>query len=703
MCKGPSFDAKPGVTIPPLPTAIAAAQPLQPQATLAAQPLHPIDPGIITPIRFRSLRCGCYLINYTPAGSPLISYDGTLRVECHSSGRTASGDLYQRRTILLPPISKFPPRPGKIVLGPAPSPAAGIPVLPRASYRYYLRVTTILEYFTTSDSFTLGFEMYRFSSGAWTNEGAFTALMSWVAAPAGYPSAGDYLTGDLKNGSGTVVGRLTMGWLSKYLRKATVEIDRVAASEAPLNNGAGVDWKAVGNSVDWDITVLSSNSDVVEPSGESWSDAECHASMLARRDMSNLDSEWRYHILCVRRLDSTERGIMYDAYASDSNNVPREGCATSTHWVVPNASPWGKIKGVRFGTATGPYFRTAVHETGHAMGLYHNTVDYGYMNTTDVIAAGAPTTFPDNVKWAYASDDQKRLRHMPDVYVRPGGTPFGTAYAATPISPTDSTMDAEGASVCVSPVLESFPLGAPVRVNLVLTNESQGPMAVPSSLSMGSGFVRGRIIAPNGIERTFSPLILCVDHAPLKILESGESVTNSLTLLRGGQGALFPSSGVYRIKVEVRWDAEELELSASGETMVSVTPATDSAHAQSACKVLASPDSLLTMVLGGDHLVEGIETIQAALKNPVLRPHFAHIEAKRLSMRFGKRKPDLKKAAGLIDDSTIMSPAEIRKMAVLVKDAGTGSDGAKSIIKSLKDRLDRQDLHDEVKELVKAL
>lgn len=240
-----------------------------------------------------------------------MTYDGTMRIECHSNGRTASGDLYQRRVIKLP----IPP---KVILPPGPKPAAGIPILARTRYRYYLRVTQILEWFTIGQSFTLGFEVWRFTKssggwstgGTWTNEGAFTALMTWQAAPSGYPSSSDYPAGDVKNSNGAVVGRLTMGWVSQYLRKATVEIDRVNQSEATLSNGTGVDWKAIGNGIGWDITVNESDKNVAEPSGEFWSDAECHAAMLARRDASNLDKEWRYHILCVRRLDSTVRGII---------------------------------------------------------------------------------------------------------------------------------------------------------------------------------------------------------------------------------------------------------------------------------------------------------------------------------------------------------------------------------------------------------
>lgn len=686
---------------PPLP------QPLQevpiPQPQPVPQPgLEPLQPFPVPfpwpPLKFRSVRCGCYLLNYKPSGSPLVTYDGTLRVECHGSGRTASGDLYQRPLIWLPWKPGFPPIPSSPLLLPGPSPSAGIPILSRGRYRYYLRVTQILEYFTIGTSFTLGFEMWRFTKsagawstgGTWTNEGTFTALMSWQAAPAGYPSSSDYLAGDVKNSGGTVVGRLTMGWISAYLRKATVEIDRVSQSESPLHNGAGVDWKAIGDGIGWDITVDQSDSNLVEPSGESWSDAECHAAMLARRDASNLDAEWRYHVLCVRRLDSTSRGIMYDAYGGDSNNVPREGCAIASHWTVPTSAEWGLVKGVRFGTATSPYFRTAVHETGHAMGLYHNTSDNGFMNTTDVIANNSlspgSAAFPNNVQWSYHADDAKRLRHIPDIYVRPGGTPFGTSYATTPISPTDMELSAEGLLLTVTPVHASAPLGAPIRLNLELTNTTDEPVPAPATLSMKSGFVRGHVTDPAGTVRTFSPIILCVEDHPMVRLKPRQGVRNSMTLLRGSQGALFPMPGAYRVDVEVHWDQGGVEVVTTGSTDVMVSSASDEAHAQAALKVLSTPDTLLTLVVGGDHLTEGIEAIQTALKNPVLRPHYAYIEAKRLGERFGTRKANLKAVADLLDDAVVMSPAEIRRAAELAKTDASDGAAKKAIAKRLKQK-----------------
>ena len=364
------------------------------------------------------------------------------------------------------------------------------------------------------------FELFRFNSTAnsWTNQGLHSAKMTFTSAASNYPSGATYLTGELVSPAGVNIGPITMGWVSKYLRKATLEIDRVNAAEYPGGNGASEDWKSVFDAVDWDINAYESDTNLTEPSGQFWSDAEMHSAMLARRDSSNLDTEWRYHILCVKRLDSTSRGIMYDAFAGDSNNIPREGAGISSHWTIPNTAQWGTVQGQRFGASPAPYFRTAVHELGHALGLYHNMADNGFMNTTGTIAASAGT-FPANIQWSFNAIDAKRLRHMPDPWVRPGMIPFGSPYSSAPISPTDALDIAGPLRLSVEPLLDVIPIGAPVRVKVTLTNRSDSPIEVPASLSLKSENVTGQVRDPSQAARAFRSIIRCVEEHELTVLK----------------------------------------------------------------------------------------------------------------------------------------------------------------------------------------
>jgi hypothetical protein len=706
--------------LPPLPEAIDdseetaglddEAMARDAEATGAPGPVSPVPP------QRRRLRNGCYLIRYVPQQPAAVfnafHYDGTLRVQRTGSTTIASGDLYYHRILTPWPVGPVP-APGPIPIRPLPviepNPGAGIPIFARKAYRYYVRVTKILQTITLTKHFTLGFELHRFDQATqkWTNEGAFTALMGWKAAPAGYPSSANYLSGDVKNSSGSVVGTLTMGWVSSYLRRATIEIDRVGASESPLNNGSGVDWRDVFDLVGWDVKVVSSQADVVEPSGPGWSNAEMHAAMLARRDASNLEAEWRYHVLCVREIDVTPRGIMYDNGGTDSNNVPREGAGIASHWVIPNADPWGLVKGLRFGTATAPYFRTALHEIGHAMGLYHNTIDNGIMNTTDVIATNAmpPVQFPNNVQWSHAPDDQKRLRHLPDIWVRPGGIPFGASYSTAPVSPGDLQTEAHGLTLTVSPLLPAVPIGAPVRVSFTLTNTSSQPLPVPASLSLKDGFVKGKVVDPSGTIRTFRPIVLCVEGHELRALEPNDSMSHSLTLLRGAQGALFPMAGPHQVIVEVDWELDGFPVGVTGQTTVMVTPAVDADHADAALKILSTPDALLTLAIGGDHLPEGVAAIQAGVKDAALRPHYAAIEAKRVGRRFGKRKANLERAAELLEGPAVVSATEIRRAAQVVRDAGKDADSepAKRLAKALQGKATDLGVDSETLRMVKSL
>ena len=618
------------------------------------------------------LRAGCYVLRLTlttPGAAAPTQYDGTLRVELRDRSTVASGDLYIHAPTGTP--SGLDP--------PEADPGAGIPVFPRDRYRYYVRMTELLDG-PEQAHLSLGFELHGFdhASNAWSDEVGFRADLRRTAAPPGSPSHADSLRGEVRDASGALAGELSLGWVSPHVRRAVVEVDRVAGCEAPVSNAAGVDWRAIFEQVGWDLTVIESDADLPEVSGESWSAAEMHAAMLARRDSADLDSEWRYWLLCVRRLDGDEpRGLMFDRDGADSNNIPREAAGIASHWTIPDEDVWGLVRGMRFGLATDAYFRTAVHELGHAMGLFHNTSNNGFMNTTDAISrsAAAPERFPQNILWSHALRDERRLRHMPDIWIRPGGVPFDTSFGAAPIASSDAIAELGRLRLDVTPLLAEVPIGAPVRVAVALHNEDAHAVPVPTELSLKTGHVSGSVTDPSGTVRSFRSLVQCTELS-LTDLPSGETRTGSMTLLRGAEGPLFPTAGPHVIRACVEWEVEGVLVSIAGEASVDVLPAVDQAHAEAALQIMRTPDAVITLAVGGDHLDEGIAAIRAALASDVLRPHFAYVEAKRLASPFQHRPPDLAGAADLIEANTVMSSAELDKGARLLEAAVGGGEAA---------------------------
>ena len=685
------------MNVPPLPEAFTEPQPRQQPGhrRLGGTGAEDTIPGLHgPPFSFHFLRTGAYLVNYKPIGGflPWVTYDGTIRISKEGANTTSSGDLYSR-----PPRVPSFGSPGTIRPGPVPSPANGIPILSQSTYRYYLRITNIIEFAALGNSFTLGFQMWAFETA--TNsfkpnaEGDFSAVMTWIAAPFGWPFPSDYLEGDVRNdATGAVVARLKMGRVSDFLRKISIEYDTVTDCGAPIENATHQTWQNLLGPIGYDVNVIPSQRNIPEPSGHQWSYADLHAAMLVHRDAVNLDQEWRYYFLCVRHIGPTPRGVMFDFPGVDSNSVPREGVGVAAKWVFPQPGglepDWGDEKGKVFDGAPDSYMRTALHEIGHAFGLPHHDqdnppqpMDATYMCPSNSIAfaATAGTPFPRNVVWSHSVTNIKRLRHWSDVFIRPGGLSFGAASNfLPPITPTDTDIHIPDLKLEVEPLRSEMPLGAPVRVELalMLTGNAENPVQVPRDISLKSYFVEGSVKDPSGNVRTFSPLVRSAESTPMADLTKGQPVTASLTLMRGGQGALFPTVGVHEITVKVSWTvADGGKIAAQGKTTVLVTGTESPGHAAAAHKLLKNPNAYLVLVLGGDHLTDGVEAIEQALKDPTLAPHYANVQAKRLAQAFRNPKTGKVRAAdtggakkvvdGIGQDKCVCSKKEKEKLKKL--------------------------------------
>lgn len=654
------------LALPPLPQAITADEPSDLEGTMPS-PAAPATVGRGA----AALRPGCWRVRLESAGETLV---GALRVARDGGGVRVSGDLYEAADDGDTADGDANADDGNAGDTAAPRPSGPL-VYPRRLHREYLRVTRLAR--RGEGGVEVEVETHR--AGAdhfWAPARRLTARL-WSGAPAAAPGAAtgtddeaaapDRWSGEVRAAAaGADAGRLTLEWASPFLRRAVLEIDREPGATAPRDDGDGRGWREVLREVGWDVTVVEDDQAVTPPASGDWTDAEVHAAMLDWRAHDDLDREWRFHVLCVARLASTERGLMYDAFAADSNNVPREGLALASDWTFPDEEPWGLVRGRRFGDEPRTYFRTAVHELGHAMGLLHNAADNGFMNTTTAIARRAAAgAFPDNVRWAFAAEDALRLAHLPDPCVRPGGLPFVTAAAAdAELADAPLPQASPGLVLEVAPVAPSFPLAAPVRVEVTLTHGGDELLLAPRRLSLKGGHVRGRVIGADGAgrrrERIFWPLLRCSDDDQLAPMAPGETRRHGLALLRGPDGALFPEPGDYRVEVELAWTPNGRPARLRAATEVTVAPPRDAEGAQAAREVLTTPDLLLCVALGGDHLPSGLRALAQALGDPVLRPHYAAIEARRLA---GRSAPgDRHRAAALCREPTVAAASERRKL-----------------------------------------
>ena len=592
------------------------------------------------------LLSGCFHCSFSIPESELLS--GTIRIESRSNTLLLSGDFYQQ-----PMLDNFDE----------------IPIYPIAKYHGYLRATHAE---LRDNNLVIDVEYYRYSQSSYQWTKTFSGVLNLNFLSSNEPQVDATLT--LNNSAKNL--HFSFQKISHYFRKATIEIDHDINSELPIDDGNGTDWKKVFDKAGWKITVITDSKITNIPEDHIWSDSELHDAMLKWRQATDFDQDWRYHLLCVRKLASTSRGIMYDAFAGDSNLIPREGAAIASHWFFPETlscpkstqKNWGACSGQRFGSCKSAYFRTALHEISHAMGLYHPSHSHGchIMQATNAIACNAKEiAFPDNIDWFHSEEDAFRLVHLPDIWVRPGAYPFGHDYS---IAPTPShSDDTQLLDISLNAKASRYPLAAPVRVNWTLKNMSQESVFVPENLNMKGGYISGKVYQ-NDIEiNSFCSLIGCLDHINhLTLLEPDEKITHDETLLYGRNGFLFPKPGRYKLELHFNFKNQQQHFHLTSSETIIVDAPVDEAHQSLAKRIMDSPELLLTFVLGSRNYLDE-SYISEILSNAVLSPHYQYLIAKQYTKKFYDMEPDYRKALAVISEQTIINSNELAKVLSWLK------------------------------------
>ncbi len=269
-----------------------------------------------------------------------------------------------------------------------------------------------------------------------------TLRLSKVAAPFPFSlTGGPFYEGRLFE-AGVDKGSVTLAWVSRFFRRATLEIDTLtgAVRPGPVPDGAGGTefFDTVYRKIGWQLTVVQDQLNVPVPGGVTptncWSSPDLHALMTSvRNPATNLDTEWRVHMVVVPARLGCGRGVMFDQIG-----VPREGCASFSDdgYPVGDSSNFGAAANQKQRDVPRAFLRSATHELTHTLNQIHQeqetVADNSIMTTTpsvaDVLggpATGEPGVFPDQIKLAINTTVRNHLNHMPDPVIRPGGWPFG--------------------------------------------------------------------------------------------------------------------------------------------------------------------------------------------------------------------------------------------------------------------------------------
>lgn len=689
MCKCSETEpGEAGVTRAPVTTAGPTMQPLVPlakmlqfgsdeEANADQPPVNPAPPGPVEPIPplvpcRLNFREGCYQINFRPTAS-LVTFEGTLRLDRSApnggaDNLIASGDLYSRLPVLDPgipippvgPVVPVPDEPGAAAVAvpmsvagalsaadqpPIPLPVLkpGIPIFPRARYHSYLRVTSVSAPLFVRPGgkcqLTIVAQQFNYTQPpAGQHKGTFpaspsrtiTLRLSRVAAPFPFSlTGGPYYEGRLFEGT-VDKGAVTLAWVSKFFRRATLEVDTLAGAvrPTPVPDGAGGTefFDTVFAKIGWSLNVVQDQLNIVVPPGvvatNCWSSADLHALMTNNRNpATNLDNEWRVHMIVVPARLGCSRGVMYDQIG-----VPREGCASFSDDGYPtsDSSNFGTAANKKQRDVPRAFLRSATHELTHTLNQIHQeqetNADNSIMTTTpsvaDVLggpASGEPGVFPDQIKLAINTTVRHHLNHMPDPVIRPGGWPFASWFpTGAPQAADRHDFSPSELSLAVTASTDRAALGQPVDVSWTLTNTSGVPLRVPNDVTLEALFASVTVVDAEGRERPVRPFSIVCEHAKIAELAPGDSVTASTKVFWSTAGFALGRPGKYRVNVAVSWSARGVAVGVENGVDIFVDYPTSDAD-NNAADLVMHEDVGKWVALGGEayHLAEAGRRLMA--------------------------------------------------------------------------------------------
>lgn len=602
-------------------------------------PPFPPFPEPVPPIRpfecKTDLKAGCYQITMVtrtniPLRCPRTTYQlGTLRVEKNLSQITISGDTYR----YLQAKNCFAP---KVLQQMKPK---RIPIFPRDTYYSYWKIVDIVmpPRFSVKKqncAIKLTIEEYVYQppseigvAGSFPQRPTRTFQMELVAQrpPSGF--TGSSFKGILTSPFANVSHEISLNWVSDFYRKATLEIDTTEDVAAPVSeNGEGFEtaFKAAG----WDLSVIYNDKNLNLPQNVKntgvWTRADLHQFMLDNRKANtNLDKEWRFHLLSVS--EDFERGGLFGIMYDDID-IPREGAVSFRDNLTGDFS------------SNAAYLRSAIHEVGHGFNLQHPPVD-GLPNENFIMTQSGATrntiennggSFPEDINFNFSNHNQSHLIHFPDVVVRPGGDLFGFGHFEGFAPQSEPEFVNPFLRLQVTPTSDRIKLGEPLRYKLKLENISNMVCDVPKNINHIFEETHIDVIRPDGTTKSYPSFTIACDSSQIATLKPKQTMDDEGVMFWASNGFAFEIPGKHVIKVKIAWKQEEeiQFVEASAEVWVDY-PISDKDNEIAA--MLLHPSVGKVVALGGQtpNLYDGVEKVQTAMK--VAKNHAATKSIQRIA------------------------------------------------------------------------